>query len=206
MRLLVRLHLLQVPGNEGYVAVGGGIGTGTAAVGAGVVVAAPTPLDGAQGLRRRIGGFHGGGEHVGLVAHLVVGVALRMDIAVRAVPQRRFVVEIVIGDAAVGRGAVLADQVSHPAGDEGGVECHAGIGRIVAGDRCAIAEHAVATVGIPGVGGLLRAVFGDLEAAVVGMIRQAALGDPAYHRHGHQRARRRAAVLLDEAIGSGTVR
>ena len=118
VRLLIRLHLLQIPRHKSRVGVRDVIAADVAAVLCREEIGAPAPQNRAQRFGGRIGLFDSRRIGICFVAQLVVGGGQRMHVAMGAVPQHRLIVEIVEQDAAVGRRAVAAGQVIDPARNE----------------------------------------------------------------------------------------
>ncbi len=206
LALLVRLHLPEIPGNEGGIAVGLVIRADAAAVQGGVEIGAPPPEDRPQGSGGGVRRLDRGGVPVGAVTHLVIGGRLGMDVAMGAVPEHRLIVQIVVGHTAVRGLAVLAGQMFDPARHEIRAYGSAGVGSRIAGDGGAVRIDPVAAVGVPRVHGLLLAVSGNPETAAVGMVAGGvASGGPAEERHGHDRLRTGAPILIHEQIGSRSV-
>ena len=123
-----------------------------------------------------------------------------MHIAVGVVPQHRLVIQVVEHHAPLVSGAVTTGQVPYPVSDERRGNGGAGVMWIVAGNQAAVVTHPVAAIAIPGITALLGTVFGDFEAAIVGMAFQPLLGRPANQWHGHQGLGSGPAILIGKAI------
>ena len=178
MRLLVGPHLLQIPRHKGGIAMRGVIGADVAAIDRRKEILAPPPAYRSQCLRARIGRFDGRRNLHRPGQHFIVARRLRMHIAMRAVPQHRFVIEIIEQHAAIGRRAIPARQVIDPALHKSVIDGEAGIGRIVAGEISPV-MHAVAAVRIPlSISGILRTIFAHLEATGKRMIDRRSLCHP----------------------------
>src|SRR5690606_4502157 len=117
------------------------------------------------------------------------------------VPDAGPVVQVVEAHPALGGGAVLGGQVSQPVCDVLRPDLGAGVVRVVTGDQGPGRPDAVAAVGPPLGGPLLRAGPGRGGAG-----RPAAgLGRPADQRDGEDGVRAGAPVLLDELVGGRAV-
>src|SRR5579871_5396242 len=86
-----------------------------------VEVGPPVVHHGAADFRCRIGGLDGSRVRDSVVGDFVVGEGTGVHVAVHGVPPGRLVVEIVDSDAASGRGAEFADEVSDPCARPGRV-------------------------------------------------------------------------------------
>src|ERR1039458_10326742 len=101
-----------------------------------------------------------------------------MNVTMDGVPPGGFIVQIVEGYAAFGRGAEFAHEVCHPIACPGRADHDAREVRIVAGNVGLIGMFPVAAVGVVGVKGILTGVSGCREAA-----RSAVLCHPAEYVH-----------------------
>ena len=212
MRLLIGLHLAQVPRAEVDAAVGVAVRRVAPArpadeaagllVRAGERDRAPAPSGRAERLGAGVGRLERRRDGVGPVPHLVVGGAVRVHVPVGRVPDVRLVVEVVVPDPARAGRSVPAREVVEPRGDVGRAGLDAGVVRVVPGDIAAIRAHAVAAVG-PELRVVLwlRTVLGDAEAAR----EVAGLRYPADERQAEDSAGAGAAVLVDEDVGLGAV-
>src|SRR5262249_54789359 len=131
----------------------------------GIEIFVPSPRDRPKGLRRRIGGLYRGRILPGAIPQLVVSFGGWVHIAVGAVPEGGFVIEVVVANASLCGRTVMTDQVRDPLLDEGRADGDARVRRVVAGDVCAVGVHTVAAVGVVWINVLLRTVLGDAEAA-----------------------------------------
>src|SRR5215467_6110710 len=93
-----------------------------------------------------------------------------MDVAMGRVPQAGLVAQGVVLHPAAGRIPEGGDQVLNPGLLGGRAVGDVGVVGVVAGDVGPVGVDAVAPVGVVRVGGLLRAVLGDREAAEVGAV------------------------------------
>src|SRR3569833_4228426 len=117
-----------------------------------VLEAGPAPLFRANNLRRWIDRLHHRGIRKKVIQVLVVGKTLRMHVAMRRVPEARFIVENVVADATVGSPTPATCEVLDEATLIARATRLAGIVRVVACDRRAIGRHAIAGVGVVGIG------------------------------------------------------
>ena len=122
MFLFVGLHLLEIPGNEGGVAMIVVVAAGRAAVEGRIEIGAPSPKRRTECLSRRIGRLDRCRILGGAMMHFVIGRRAGMHVAMRAVPQHRLVVQIEVGDSAALRKAILGREMIQPVSDKYGCD------------------------------------------------------------------------------------
>ena len=123
-----------------------------------------------------------------------------MNVAVSAVPEHWFIVEVIVFYATGCRSAVKAYQMSDPVLNESGGNGDAGISGLVASNIGAVRMDTIAAIGVPRVGVLLRSVFGHLESAVERMLLNAPFCYPSEQRYRHNRFGAGAAVLFNKLV------
>ena len=155
-----------------------------------------------QCFRSRVGLFDCRRVLVGAVAQFIVRSRRRMHVAVCVIPKHRLVVEIVKFHAAVRGITVIGFEMRNPILHKLRRNRGACIGRLIVCDFVSVWGNAVAAIGHPRVGALLRAVFGNTKAAR----RRARFGGPTNQRHCQNCFGVGAAVLFHKFVGRGTVR